>query len=92
MATDYKKSSYEDLTARSMELQAQEDKIRDERKVVNRELAFRGNLEQRSKALKGMSKEDIERIVALTQTVSDAGDVASEEVVVGTQDDGATTT
>lgn len=84
MATDYKKTSYEALIARSQELQAQEDVIREERKVVNKEVGFRDNLELRAKALKGMSKEELERVFALSQTISDAGDVPSEEVVDGT--------
>lgn len=80
---DYKSMSMNDLKARSRELAEREDATRMERKAVNRELAFRDNLELKAKALKGMTQEEIQRVLELSQTVSDAGDVPSEEKVVG---------
>lgn len=85
MANDdaFKNTPMSDLQAMSMDLAAEEDKIRAQRKLVNKELAFRENVEMRMKAIKGMSAQDIMRVLELSQSVSVAGDIASGEAVDG---------
>lgn len=81
--SDYKNVSTEELQKKSAELQEKQDALRAERNAVNRELAFRDNLELRAKALKGMTAEEIERVKEMAQAVSEAGGVASGEQVDG---------
>jgi hypothetical protein len=81
---DHKNMSTQDLQALSEKLQAEQDQIREQRNTVNKELAFRDNLELRARALKGMSAEEVRRVLEMSQDVSGAGGVPSGEAVEGT--------
>lgn len=81
---DHTKAATKDLEAKSRELDAQAAKNRAERKAINDELSFRGNLEARTKALRGLSGTDIKRVIESAQALSDAGSIGSDETVEGT--------
>ncbi len=79
--SDNQTKTREELEALSLKLQSERDRVRGELKAVNDEIAFRDNLAQRTKALEGLTPEQIDRVRALSVTVSGAGGVPSAEHV-----------
>ena len=70
----------EQLLAMHSQLEEQVQECKVQQDQISKELGFRDALEIRSKALAGMSKEEIERVVSMSQSVA-AGGVPSAEAV-----------
>lgn len=70
----------EELMSRSRDLRTGILAARDERIAIDKELAFRGAQTARLKALEGLSKGDVDRLIGLAQKVGAKGVPSGEKV------------